>query len=310
MSGGMLDLDVFNPILSLVSEGSPKKPSLIDFEIGTKEVVLKEVIGRGAFGIVYRGVWVGERGKGMQVAVKVLSLAYGNDERLQKTFKKEVEVLSRLQHDHIVHLHGACFAPPHVFLVEEYIVCGSLHDRLYKHKQRFGYGMILQIAMDIASALSYLHPRIVHCDLKPQNVLIEGDGRAKVADFGIAQFKKGTYMRQTSAAAMHGTPAYMAPELFSAGHVSEKCDVYSLGLIIWECLAMAEPWSDLEFPAQVVMAVAVERRRPAMPANCPPSVARLIHKCWHEDAHKRPSCLELIKECAFVLEELKGQEGV
>ena len=282
---------------SLISEWSPARQGL-NLEIDSTDVKLHEVIGRGAFGVVYKGYW-----KGREVAVKMLSIAYGNDEKLLKTFKKEVEVLAKLQHPNIVHLFGACASPPSVFLVEEFMNYGSLHDALYKHKIRLSLPKILSIAIDVASALSYLHPRVVHCDLKPHNILLDEDGHAKVADFGIAKFKKGTYVNLTSAAAMNGTPAYMAPELFSAGHVSEKCDVYSLGLVIWECLTSREPWKELEFPVQVVMAVAVETRRPEIPSHCPESLERLIRKCWHEDAHRRPSCAEIVKECQFLLEE-------
>ena len=76
-----------------------------------------------------------------------------------------------------------------MFLVEELIEGGSLHDVLQKRK--LSLQEILQITADIASGLSYLHPRIVHCDLKPQNILLAEDGRAKIADFGIAKFKNG-----------------------------------------------------------------------------------------------------------------------
>jgi len=282
---------------SLVSEWSPVRQGL-NLEINSADVKLHEVIGRGAFGVVHKGYW-----RGREVAVKMLSLAYGNDEKLLKTFKKEVDVLAKLQHQNIVHLFGACIDPPNVFLVEEFMNYGSLHDALYKHKIRLSTAKVLSIALDVASALSYLHPRVVHCDLKPHNILLDEDGHAKVADFGIAKFKKGTYVNN-SAAATNGTPAYMAPELFSAGHVSEKCDVYSLGIVIWECLALEEPWKQMEFPIQVVMAVAVETKRPEIPSHCPKSLERLIRKCWQEDAHRRPSCAEIVKECHFLLEEL------
>lgn len=282
---------------ALVSESSPSKKDL-NLKIETGDVDLQEVIGRGAFGVVYKGLWMGKL-----VAVKVLNVTHGNDDKLLKAFQKEVDVLSKLHHPNIVQLFGCCVAPQQLYIVEEYIQGGSLHEWLHKNNKPLSVHQVLLIAKDIANALSHLHPRVVHCDLKPQNILLDKNGRAKVADFGIAKFKKGTYVDLTSAPMMNGTPSYMAPELFSAGHVSEKCDIYSLGMLIWECVSRSEPWKELEFPVQVVMAVAVQTRRPEIPAECPKPLERLIRRCWSEEPWRRPSGSEIEKELDFMLEE-------
>ena len=122
-----------------------------------------------------------------EVAVKVLSLAFHEEAAHVRSFKKEVDVLSRVNHPHIVKLMGASLAPPDVCIVEELMPNGSLHDALHKRRWKPSYVEILTIVHDVAAALAYLHPRIVHCDLKPQNVLLTLEDRAKVADFGLSK---------------------------------------------------------------------------------------------------------------------------
>ena len=117
---------------------------------------------------------------------------------------------------------------------------GSLRDKLNECK-RLKYRAILKLANEIASALAYLHPSIVHRDLKPQNILMDANGVAKVADFGIAKFKQSTYLNTTRG---NGTPAYMAPETFGSDKISEKADVFSLGMILWQMYSQQPLWGN------------------------------------------------------------------
>eukprot|EP00198_Chlamydomonas_reinhardtii_P012635 XP_001701972.1 mitogen activated protein kinase kinase kinase 8 [Chlamydomonas reinhardtii] len=197
----------------------------IDF---ARDVVLQRRLGSGAHGTVYQGLWVGR-----PVAVKVLS---------------------RLSHPHIVQFFGACLAPPHVCIVEELAAAGSLHHRL--HARRRGSSVKLHPAMSYGESttprLGYFANSSPACDLldlKPQNVLLDGSGRAKVCDFGIAKIKDRTLLSTRNAHA--GTPAYMAPEQFEGRPVSEKVDVYAFAMTLYECLTGEQPWRDLQNPMQV-----------------------------------------------------------
>uniref|UniRef100_A0A7S1HPR7 Protein kinase domain-containing protein n=1 Tax=Phaeocystis cordata TaxID=118079 RepID=A0A7S1HPR7_9EUKA len=253
-------------------------------------------IGSGAFGSVYEAL-VADHGK---VAVKLVNISHSHTSKARlESFKREVDVLSRVKHANVVKLHGACMVPPNVFIVME-LLEGSLRDKLDACR-RLDYRATLKLANEIASALAYLHPSIVHRDLKPQNILMDASGAAKVADFGVAKFKQSTYLNTTRG---NGTPAYMAPESFGSDKISEKADVFSLGMILWECWTGEVPWKEVQIPFQVVMLVGVEKRRPEIPEDCPKQLASLIQRCWDDDPHRRPSCAEVERRTRLLLHEL------
>ena len=133
---------------------------------------------------------------------------------------------------------------------------------------------------------------------------MDKSGSAKVADFGIAKFKQSTYLQTTKG---NGTPAYMAPESFGSEKISEKADVFSLGMILWECWTGQQPWKEVQIPFQVVMLVGVEKKRPAIPEDCPKQLASLIQRCWDDDPHRRPSCAEVERRTRLLLHELEEE---
>eukprot|EP01025_Chloroclados_australasicus_P054944 TRINITY_DN6575_c0_g1_i8.p1 TRINITY_DN6575_c0_g1~~TRINITY_DN6575_c0_g1_i8.p1 ORF type:complete len:1125 (+),score=97.45 TRINITY_DN6575_c0_g1_i8:93-3467(+) len=273
----------------------------VDFQ---NEVVphLGRVLGEGGFGKVYEGQW-----RGQKVAVKVF-----NDSRLKegsqayKVMQDEVEMCCKIsgQCDGVVKILGASLQDPvNKCIIMELVEGGSLSDRIYhKAKRRLSYLEVLQIAHDISSALAFLHPVIIHRDLKPQNILLDNEGRAKIADFGISKFKDpdASYLSVTLPT---GTPAYMAPELFNGTKVSERCDVYSLGVIIWECLARKKPWAELENFAQIIMSVGIMGERLKIPSDTPTSLKRLLERCWDTDPYRRPSTHEIMRQTEIAIQQ-------
>ncbi|PNH07216.1 Serine/threonine-protein kinase CTR1 [Tetrabaena socialis] len=133
---------------------------------------------------------------------------------------------------------------------------------------------------------------LVTSDLKPQNVLLDERGRAKVCDFGIAKIKDRTLLSTRNAHA--GTPAYMAPEQFEGRPVSEKVDVYAFGMTLYECLSGEQPWKELQNPMQVIFVVGVQCQRPPLPPDCPEPLAELIGRCWADDPVDRPAFSEVV----------------
>ena len=251
-----------------------------------QEVTLLEQLGSGAFGTVYRGEWGGRA-----VAVKVLQTSCSNSSKELNSFRQEVAVLSRLRHPNIITFYAACTVPPNICIIEELAEGGSLHAALHgvrgaRRCAALPMRQLLDIAEDIARAMCYLHPRIVHRDLKSLNVLLDANGSAKVCDFGIAKFKDRTFVSTANGQA--GTPSYMAPELFDGGSVTEKVDCYAFGILLWEMLTGKVPWGDVPSPMQIIYYVGVLGQRPSIPSSAPPLLRDLMVSCWAEDPASRP----------------------
>ncbi|KAI3435572.1 hypothetical protein D9Q98_001637 [Chlorella vulgaris] len=249
------------------------------------QVHMSKLLGVGASGCVYAATW-----EGQQVAVKMLHPTTVDE----GAFAREVSVMAALDHPSIIRVMAACLELPLAVIQE--LGAGTLHDQLHQRHCRPQYGLFMQLAEDVAAALAHCHsqrPPVVHRDLSARNVLLGMDGRARLADFGLAAAKRRTYLSLDKTAAL-GTAAYMSPEAMQAGQISERTDVYSYGVLLWELLTGREAWEECVSPMQIIFAVAVERRRPAIPSGCPPAIARLLKECWRHNAPLRPSFAEIV----------------
>ncbi|KAI5077026.1 hypothetical protein GOP47_0009091, partial [Adiantum capillus-veneris] len=196
-------------------------------------------LGQGGFGIVYRGSLIA----GVQIAVKVMEVA---SEHTKTHFLNEVATIGRIHHVHLVRLLGFCVKKQHRVLVYEYVKNGSLDKWLFCN-HRDDPAMFLHwrqrynIALGIAKGLGYLHEecryRIIHCDIKPQNILLDEHLCPKIADFGLAKLMARD--ESSVATLARGTPGYMAPEFWLAGkgQMSTKFDVYSYGMVLLELIS-------------------------------------------------------------------------
>ncbi|KAL6646590.1 hypothetical protein ACP70R_015667 [Stipagrostis hirtigluma subsp. patula] len=192
-------------------------------------------VGSGGFGIVYKGSFP----DGTPVAVKVLNTTL--DRRAEEQFMAEVGTIGRTYHVNLVRLYGFCFDATMKALVYEYMEHGSLDGYLFDPppEKMVRFNMLYKIAVGTAKALRYLHKecsqRIIHYDIKPQNVLLGAGLAPKVSDFGLARLcdREDTHLTITGA---RGTPGYVAPELWMPQAVTHKCDVYSYGMLLFEVL--------------------------------------------------------------------------
>ncbi|XP_052161568.1 G-type lectin S-receptor-like serine/threonine-protein kinase At1g34300 [Oryza glaberrima] len=189
-------------------------------------------LGAGGFGTVYGGALP----NGLAVAVKVLR--GGMDRRRsEEQFMAEVGTIGRTHHINLVRLFGFCFDAAVRALVYEYMGNGALDAYLFDRSRDVGVPARRAIAVGVARGLRYLHEecehKIVHYDIKPGNVLLDGGMTPKVADFGLARLvNRGD--THVSVSGMRGTPGYAAPETWMQSGVTEKCDVYSFGMLLLE----------------------------------------------------------------------------
>ncbi|EAZ02730.1 G-type lectin S-receptor-like serine/threonine-protein kinase SD2-5 [Oryza sativa Japonica Group] len=192
-------------------------------------------LGAGGFGTVYKGMLP----NGLTVAVKRLHVGGHGDgwSTSQEQFMAEVGSVGRIHHINLVRLFGFCFDADVRALVYEYMDNGALDAYLFDRSRAVPVATRRAIAVGVARGLRYLHEecqhKIVHYDIKPGNVLLDGGLTPKVADFGLARLaSRGD--THVSVSGMRGTPGYAAPEMWMQAGVTEKCDVYSFGVHLFE----------------------------------------------------------------------------
>lgn len=197
----------------------------------------KNILGRGGFGIVYKG----ELHDGTKIAVKRMQTGPVGEKGLNE-FMSEIAVLTKVRHRHLVALLGYCLDGNERLLVYEYMPQGTLSQHLFNWSELglkpLEWTRRLTIALDVARGVEYLHglahQSFIHRDLKPSNILLGDDMRAKVADFGLVRLApEGKFSVETKLA---GTFGYLAPEYAVTGRVTTKVDLYSFGVILMELI--------------------------------------------------------------------------
>ncbi|KAH7438092.1 hypothetical protein KP509_04G000900 [Ceratopteris richardii] len=220
-------------VLLNVTEGLPSRFNYRDVHEITKG--FERQLGKGGFGVVYAGQLL----DGTPVAVKKLdSFNQGN-----KEFKAEAAIMGGISHYNLLRLRGFCAQKGYRFLLYDYMDNGSLDQWLFSEdahrKAQLTWRVRCKIALGIAQGIAYLHngtrERIIHLDIKPQNILLDSNLEAKVADFGLSRLLKNCETHVMTA--MRGTPGYMAPDWLTKGVIDEKCDVFSFGMLLMEIIS-------------------------------------------------------------------------
>lgn len=272
----------------------------------------RQPLSTGQSSHVYRAQW-----NGTHVAVKKLfSLSGprkpGSGESKDPTeaiglHSRELGVLSRIRHPHIIQFMGAvAFSSGHLGIVTELCKRGSLYDVMYGERHALNEREILTLASGVVRGLLYLHGLgFVHRDINPANVLVDADWMAKLADFGLS--RKQDVSRVMSGST--GTFQYMAPEVLQGQFYDESVDMYSFGIMLWEMWEHRQPHSGKQ-AAQVILEVVNKGERPEVPASCPAPLLPLMLACWENDGDDRPtarSALELLEQRATDLALLESE---
>lgn len=286
-----------------------------EWEIELAKLDLKSVVAHGTYGTVFKGVYDGQ-----DVAVKVLD--WGEDgmatvaetAALRASFKQEVAVWHKLDHPNVTKFIGASMGTSNLKIpnksassgandslpparaccvVVEYLAGGTLKNYLIRNRKRkLAFKVVIQLALDLSRGLSYLHSKkIVHRDVKTENMLLDTNRTLKIADFGVARVEAQNPRDMTGET---GTLGYMAPEVLDGKPYNRKCDVYSFGICLWEIYCCDMPYPDLSF-ADVSSAVVRQHLRPDVPKCCPASLASIMRKCWDANPNKRPDMDEVVR---------------
>uniref|UniRef100_A0A0E0PP26 non-specific serine/threonine protein kinase n=1 Tax=Oryza rufipogon TaxID=4529 RepID=A0A0E0PP26_ORYRU len=268
-------------------------------------------VGQGGYGIVYKGILA----DGTIVAIK-----RAHEDSLQGSteFCTEIELLSRLHHRNLVALVGYCDEENEQMLVYEFMPNGTLRDHLSgKSKQPLGFGLRLHIALGASKGILYLHtdadPPIFHRDVKASNILLDSKYVAKVADFGLSRLApvpdvEGALPAHVSTV-VKGTPGYLDPEYFLTHKLTDKSDVYSLGVVFLELLTGMKP---IEHGKNIVREVKkayrsgniseiMDTRMGLCSPECVDSFLQLAMKCSRDETDARPSMTEIVRELELIL---------
>ncbi|CAD6267184.1 unnamed protein product [Miscanthus lutarioriparius] len=254
-------------------------------------------LGSGTFGTVYYGKW-----RGTDVAIKRIKKSCfagrsSEQEKLTNDFWREAKILSKLHHPNVVAFYGVVpdGTGGTLATVTEFMVNGSLRNVLLRKDRMLDRRRKLTIAMDAAFGMEYLHSKsIVHFDLKCDNLLVNlRDPQrpiCKVGDFGLSRIKRNTLV----SGGVRGTLPWMAPELLngSSSKVSEKVDVFSFGIVLWEILTGEEPYANMHCGA-IIGGIVNNTLRPPIPEKCDPDWRKLMEQCWSANPDARPSFTEV-----------------
>lgn len=287
-------------------------------------------IGHGGSGIVYKGVLDDER----TVAVKVLQDVSQSEE----VFQAELSAIGRIYHMNLVRMWGFCSEGVHRILVYEYVDNGSLANMLFQSSgnsgKLLGWKQRFNIALGVAKGLAYLHNEclewIIHCDMKPENILLDDEMEPKITDFGLAKLlnRDGS---DSGLSRIRGTRGYMAPEWVSSLPITEKVDVYSYGVVLLELMKgrRVSDWvvdgaQGLETDVRAVVKMIIDRSKlddvgwvldlvderldgqfNHVQAKM---IAQLAISCLEEDRNKRPGMKNVVQMLISADDESRGHQ--
>lgn len=261
-----------------------------DWTIDLRRLNMGDAFAQGAFGKLYRGTYNGE-----DVAIKILERPendLGRAQLMETQFQQEVMMLATLKHPNIVRFIGACRKPMLWCIVTEYAKGGSVRQFLTRRSNRsVPLKLAVKQALDVARGMAYVHGLgLIHRDLKSDNLLIFADKSIKIADFGVARIEVQTEGMTPET----GTYRWMAPEMIQHRPYTQKVDVYSFGIVLWELITGMLPFQNMT-AVQAAFAVVNKGVRPIIPSDCLPVLSDIMTRCWDANPDVRPPFMEVVR---------------
>ncbi|KAK4564758.1 hypothetical protein RGQ29_006718 [Quercus rubra] len=241
-----------------------------DWTIDLRKLNMGDAFAQGAFGKLYRGTYNGE-----DVAIKILERPendLGRAQLMETQFQQEVMMLATLKHPNIVR-----------FIVRQFLTRRSNRSVPLK--------LAVKQALDVARGMAYVHGLgLIHRDLKSDNLLIFADKSIKIADFGVARIEVQTEGMTPET----GTYRWMAPEMIQHRPYTQKVDVYSFGIVLWELITGMLPFQNMT-AVQAAFAVVNKGVRPIIPTDCLPVLSDIMTRCWDANPDVRPPFMEVVR---------------
>ncbi|HKN66009.1 MAG TPA: serine/threonine-protein kinase [Gemmatimonadaceae bacterium] len=261
------------------------------------------VIGEGSMGVVYRAM---DPLINRRVAIKVMADAVAQDAGLRDRFLREAQAAGSLQHPNVVTIYDFGEVDDHLFIAMEYVEGNDLADLIAK-KVTIRPSDALDLIIGLLHGLAYAHKRgIIHRDIKPANVRVDGEGKARLMDFGVAHLASSEL---TSTGMLLGTPAYMAPEQITGGAVTAETDLFSVGAVLYELLAGRRPFvgetlQSLMYSILNKSPEPLENYVSKLPPGLNDVVMRALAK---EPSHRYHSALAMANDLSAILNALEPE---
>uniref|UniRef100_A0A8C7U4P0 Mitogen-activated protein kinase kinase kinase n=1 Tax=Oncorhynchus mykiss TaxID=8022 RepID=A0A8C7U4P0_ONCMY len=278
-SGGFLEglFGCLKPVWTMIGKAysTEHKHNLEElWEVPFEDISELQWVGSGAQGAVFLG-----KLHGQEVAVK----------KVRDIKETDIRHLRKLKHPNIITFKGICTQAPCYCILMEYCAQGQLYEVL-RAGRNITPSLLIDWAMGMAGGMNYLHlHKIIHRDLKSPNMLITYDDAVKISDFGTSKEMSDKSTKMSFA----GTVAWMAPEVIRNEPVSEKVDIWSFGVVLWEMLTGEVPYKDVDSSA-IIWGVGNNSLNLPVPESCPDGFKILLRQCWSSKPRNRPSFRQIL----------------
>jgi len=255
--------------------------------VSVNELVFEEELGRGSFGVVYKGKW-----RYVPVAIKHVKIA--SKDYLEDLHHEAMVLLELRPHPNVYGILGVCWEKDHYAIITEYLAGGSLDKFLQNNECTTNE--ILHILLDVAMGVAHLHTeQIVHRDIAARNVLLTGEvpRRAKIGDFGFAKILEK--YQNNYVEAFGGAVRWMPPEALKYNTFSIHSDSWSFGILCYECFSKSPPFSGWSLNSLVVE-IGTNYLTPTFPANSPNCIQELAQSCWAREPTERPTFHDIVQK--------------